>query len=174
MLGAVPTLPAPPGSSHAARRTAEPGQKDAGPWGLPVSSAPSVLRFRLGVGARAASSGGHPLPKGAGYPWPTDDQPHRARSLMHLHLNRTTGQTTHHRQATPSLHEPRGVERPRRDAQTGASGHRAPPRPALKTIQTIVKGSRTLTTQACACSTALSTTRLAQTHRANRKTRAKT
>ena len=45
--------------------------------------------------------------------------------------------------------------------------------PTLQTIQTIAKGSRTLTTQACECSTALSTTRLVQTHRANRKTRAK-
>ena len=106
---------------------------------LPARSARFTPPLRFGFGARAACSGGHPLPKGAGYPWPTDDQPHRARSLMHLHLNRTTGQTTHHQQTTPSLHEPRGVERPRRDALTGASRHRAPPRPALKTIQTIAR-----------------------------------
>ena len=99
-----------------------------GPWGLPVRSASSVPRSRLSIGARAACSGGYPLPKGAGYPWPTDDQPHRARSLMHLYQNRTTEQTTHHEPTTPPPHDPRGVERHRDDALADAPGHHATPR----------------------------------------------
>ena len=100
---------------------------------MPVRSARSVAPICFSFSARSACSGGRPLPKGAGYPWPTDlaasQQPtERGRLCTSTSTERRNKPNTTNRHP-PAPRTP-GREANQRDGATGALGHHAPPQPA--------------------------------------------
>ena len=111
-----PPSPHNPGASHATWPNAKSGQRRCRALRrMSVRSARSVAPIRFSFSARSACSGGRPLPKGAGYPWPTDlaasQQPtERGRLCTSTSTDRQNKPSTTN-QPPPPLHEPQGVKR---------------------------------------------------------------